>query len=107
MAERACLNTDPDDIMTRKSKMVSFRVSPHEYDKLREACVTRGAGSVSELARAALGHIIIAAVPASRSLDEQLQDLRDRVQTITLDIDRLARSVDANSPRVLSTSASG
>ena len=93
--------------MSRKSKMVSFRVSPAEYAKLREACVTCGAGSVSGLARAALDHIIMAGAPTSRSFGEQLQDLRDRVQILTLDIDRLTRCVEGDTPSILSASAAG
>lgn len=79
-------------MMTRKTKMVSFRVSPYEYDKLRNACMAQGVASVSELVRAAMDRVI-AVSSTSRTFEEQLRDLRDRVQGLTADIDRLSQHV--------------
>ena len=34
-----------------RDKMISFRISSKDYEKLRECCVTEGVRSISELAR--------------------------------------------------------
>ena len=41
-------------VLKRRSKLVSFRLSDEEYEKLRVACVAEGARSISEFARSAL-----------------------------------------------------
>lgn len=38
-------------VLTRKSKIVTFRVSPEEYDALAEACAGSGDRSISAFAR--------------------------------------------------------
>lgn len=80
----------------RKSKMVSFRLSPEEYRKLNDACELQGLGSISELARAALqrlmlnGSVQLPVSVAEAGLAAELSDLRHRVQSLSADIDRLA-----------------
>ncbi|HUQ94781.1 MAG TPA: hypothetical protein VM120_24080 [Bryobacteraceae bacterium] len=76
-------------MIKRRSKMVSFRVSPDEYHRLREACLALGIGSVSEMARAGVQHIAAKHVPAGR-MDAQIHDLRERVRALTDEINRLA-----------------
>jgi len=41
-------------VFKRRTKLVSFRVSDEEYEKLQGACVAEGARSISDFARAAL-----------------------------------------------------
>ena len=41
-------------LLKRRTKLVSFRLSDEEYEKLRVACVAEGARSISEFARSAL-----------------------------------------------------
>jgi hypothetical protein len=41
-------------VVKRRSKLVSFRVSDEEYEKLQGACMAEGARSISEFARSAL-----------------------------------------------------
>ena len=45
-------------MIDRRSKMVSFRLSWEEYKALQQACSTAGVRSLSELARAAMQHLI-------------------------------------------------
>jgi hypothetical protein len=76
----------------RKSKMVSFRLSPEEYRQLRDACSAHGVRSVSELARSAMQGLISnhgSAIP----LHLQLQHLRDRVTLLSCEIDRLSHEL--------------
>jgi hypothetical protein len=77
----------------RKSKMVSFRISPLEYHKLVAACGTHGVDSVSELARMAV-NVLIGASPETRAVNEQLSDLRERVRMLSADLDQLSRRVE-------------
>lgn len=46
-----------------REKMISFRLSAGAYERLRECRVTRGARSISELARAAVSQLIAASRP--------------------------------------------
>ncbi len=81
------------NMMDRKSKMVSFRLSPEEYRQLRDACITQGIRSVSELARTAMQGLMVStgeAVP----LHLQIQELRNRVTVLAEQIDHLARQVE-------------
>ena len=41
-------------ILKRRTKLVSFRLSAEEYEKLQGACAAEGARSISDFARAAL-----------------------------------------------------
>jgi hypothetical protein len=41
-------------VLKRRSRTVIFRVTEDEYDRLRSACLTRGARNVSDFARSAL-----------------------------------------------------
>src|SRR5207253_1319375 len=45
-------------MIRRRTKMISIRVSPDEYVKLRDACTAEGVASVSELARVAMDSIL-------------------------------------------------
>ncbi len=86
----------------RKSKMISFRLSPEEYAILLQACEQRGIRSISELARTAMYHWIADTSPnngnghanGSAVVGEQVRDLRDRVKSISAELDRLVRSVE-------------
>src|SRR4051794_32114321 len=77
----------------RRSKMVSFRVSPEEYSSLCQACSAQGLRSVSELARTAVNNMIRGS-RITATVDDQLQDLRARVQTLSTEVERLSRHVD-------------
>ena len=74
--------------------MISFRVSAEEYHKLRAACTAEGVASVSELARSAI-HSIIQRNGSPAPAHEQIADLRQRVEGLAADIERLAREVNS------------
>ena len=76
----------------RKSKMVTFRVSPDEYDHLRNACSLKGVRSVSELARTAMESLVHSAGPAL-PLDLQIQELRERVSALSDKVDRVCEQL--------------
>jgi hypothetical protein len=77
----------------RKSKMVSFRLSPEEYRQFRNACSEHGVRSVSELARTAMQSLVEAkgsAVP----LYVQVRELRERMTVLSTELDRLGVLVE-------------
>ena len=83
-------------LLDRRSKMVSFRLSPREYQRLQNACAQYGVRSVSELARAAMDHIIRSApAPANGSghWRDEVSELRDRVRNLSTELERLAARV--------------
>ena len=81
------------NMIDRKSRMVSFRLSPEEYRQLRDACVTHGVRSLSELARNAMQGLIVT-TRSDLPLHLQVQELRDRLATLSQQIDRLSQSVE-------------
>ncbi len=77
--------------------MVSFRLSPEEYQRLRETCELHRIRSLSDLARTAMQELIASGwhpVP----LTDEVRDLRDRVRTLTLQMDRLSSLVHSRPP---------
>jgi hypothetical protein len=76
----------------RMSKMISFRLSPEEYNKLLDACPHHGVRNVSELVRAAMNSLVLgngSNVPIT--LQHQVNDLQSRVQQLSVDVNRLVR----------------
>jgi hypothetical protein len=76
----------------RKSKMISFRVSPDGYIKLCEACELRGFVSVSELARVAIEELIGFEL-TTEHVNLQLSSLDNRLSMLRSEVDRLTELV--------------
>jgi hypothetical protein len=73
-------------VFKRRTKLVSFRVSDEEYEKLQGACVAEGARSISEFARSALqrtvwahnnGHTPEATEPVGSGAKELIDTMRE------------------------------
>ena len=73
---------------SRRSKMVTFRVSMEEYQSLEAACMARRVRSISESARAAVRQWI-GETSSSNPLDGELQQVERRIQVLAKEIDRL------------------
>jgi hypothetical protein len=86
---------------TRKSKMVSFRLSGDEYKMLQNACSKSGARSVSELARAAMQKIILEDGFNSASADGDIRELKLKFNVLAAELERLSRLVKNPSPEKL------
>ena len=77
----------------RKSKMVSFRLSPEEYRQLSAVCSTQGVRSISALARVSIQRFID--VDSSKSTPNgQVEDLRLRIRTLEEKLEELAKQMD-------------
>lgn len=78
-------------MLIQKTKTVSFRLSDKDYRRLHEACLTMGVRSISELARSATQRFVSDANIGP--IDQEILDLRTRVQALAADIQELAEKV--------------
>lgn len=82
----------------RRSRMVSFRLSPEEYEQLQSVCATQGARSLSELARAAMQRMISPGRGA-KPLEHEVGDIRNQVRHLSDQVNRLSEVVESLQPR--------
>lgn len=71
----------------RRTRMISFRVSEHEFEQLRTISESEGAGSVSDYARLSLCRGSTASpdniAATIHKLDSELQSLRSHLERLT------------------------
>jgi len=89
---------------SRKTKMISIRVSADEYRRLLDACQANNVPSVSDLARFAMRQVMdnttVTSANAEVALLKEVDALRARVSELTADLDALAQRVKTrNDPR--------
>jgi hypothetical protein len=81
----------------RRTKLVSFRLSDEEYEKIQGACIAEGARSISEFARSVLqrttasnGHH-----PAGNGngIEPVAQELIDTMRELTRQLGKLISSI--------------
>jgi hypothetical protein len=77
---------------SRRSRMVTFRVTMEEYHSLEAACMARRVRSISELARAAVQQWVGEA-SLSNPLDSELQEIERRIQALAKELERLQHVV--------------
>jgi hypothetical protein len=75
-------------VLNRKTKMITFRVSPEDYEKLRIYCLTKGQRSVSDLARLAVSTVLENG--AAPSLETRLADVEGRLHLLSRELLRMA-----------------
>jgi hypothetical protein len=80
-------------VAVRKSKMVSFRLSPADYLRFRAICEQRGVDSLSDLARLAMERFA-ASKDQPDSVSSELLDLRSQVRSLSVELDRIAHLVE-------------
>jgi predicted xylose isomerase-like sugar epimerase len=73
----------------RRSRMVSFRLSPGEYETFAKLCPELGVRSISDIARIALQHLA-AARGGSDPLAFEVRDLRSQLKVMVDEVDRIA-----------------
>ena len=91
-------------ILKRRTKLVSFRLSDEEYEKLQGACIAEGARSLSEFARSALqrtvqvhdgpteGEAVEPVANGARELIDTMQELNRQLGQLVV----LAQSANGN-----------
>jgi hypothetical protein len=85
-------------ILKRRTKLVSFRLSDEEYERVQGACMAEGARSISEYARAALQRTTATAAtktnflqaPVPSSVQPGTQELIDTMRELTRQLGQLA-----------------
>ncbi len=78
----------------KRTKMVSFRLSPAEYTRFRQVCVVKGVRSISDLARVAMTMVASQDVEID-PLSDQVREIRMQVQLISVELDRISNVVEA------------
>lgn len=73
--------------------MVSFRLSPEEYDTFRTLCSSHGVRSLSDLARTAMQKL----AASKHQVDPlwfEVGTLRDQIQSLSREVDRLSHALE-------------
>jgi len=73
-----------------RSRMISFRLTAEEYNRIHELCFAQGARSVSELARVALNMLLAQPERAQReTLESRVGELEGRLHMLSLEVKKL------------------
>lgn len=76
--------------------MVNFRLLEEEYEVLKKICLTEGARSISDFARAAVCDAMgTCSKPAAEPLDVWVRNLDARVQELECAVKRLTEGMEA------------
>ena len=84
--------------LIRRSKMISFRLTPEEYLMLRNACGPNGARSISDMARKAMLQLMVGHGPTD-PLSDKVRKLQDSVRRISLELERIVPLVEGGKSR--------
>jgi predicted DNA-binding protein len=81
-------------LLSKRSKMVSIRLSDDEFRRLRELCTATGARSLSDLARDAMHRLMagdgLGGGAAEERLTERVAELDQRLNNLQERVSRLA-----------------
>ena len=72
----------------RRSRMVSFRLSPEEYARLQAVCSAQGIRSLSDLARTAMQRLI-------EHPSDEIGELRMQMKSLTSELERISRVLES------------
>jgi len=76
-----------------RDKMISFRLSARDYERLREFRVMRGARSISELARAAVSELIGSlSRPSDEALETRVNELEGQLRMLALELKKIKQA---------------
>ena len=82
------------NMLKRRSRMVSFRLSEEEYEGLKHICITVGARSLSDIARDAVQRLLTNGAEPKNDGDAQVRLLNQRMDALDQEVKRLAGLVD-------------
>jgi hypothetical protein len=83
-------------MIKRRSRTVSFRLSPEEYESLKNVSITSGARSVSEFTRS------VACMNSGKgngemdSIEETLRLINEKMDILNRELNRLAKAYEEN-----------
>jgi len=76
-----------------RDKMISFRMSAQDYDRLREFRVIRGARSISELARTAVSKLMNSLAPNHEEmLEVRVSELEGQLRMLALELKKIKQT---------------
>lgn len=91
-----------------RNRLVNFRLSEEEFDKLRASCALYGARSLSDFARSAVMRSVVYGLPCGEAVEEtsekRLAQMEGKVQDLETRLDELVkllaslRESDASAP---------
>ena len=81
-------------VLKGRTKMISLRLSPEEFEALRSLYRFNGSRSVSEFARTAMQRVIAEAVAPPQSLEGRIQELNSKMASIDQDVARLVSLIE-------------
>jgi hypothetical protein len=77
--------------LTRRNKVISIRLSDEEFDQLQNLCVTKGAESISELARNGMKLLLSQETQSGpAAVESRVNQMQDRVTTLDREVARLS-----------------
>ena len=75
-------------VRIRKTKIVTFRITTDEYERLRIFCISKGQRSVSDLARLAVSTVLENG--GAPTVESRLAEVEGRVHFLTRELLRLS-----------------
>jgi hypothetical protein len=78
--------------INRRSRIISFRLSPEEYESLRNLSLSNGARSISEFTRSAACQM--ASNGDTVKLDSALESLNNVISALDRHVERLSQILD-------------
>ena len=78
---------------TRKTKIISLRLSVEEYESLKSVYESRGLRSLSEFARDAMQRVVVGGLADGANLENRIDLLHGKVALLEGEVSRLARAV--------------
>ena len=82
-------------VAKRRDRLVYFRISEEEFEQILKACDSKGARSVSDLARAAVLEFIR---PAKTEPGQQLSETLNSLSAVLDEINHSVRQLVSNAP---------
>jgi len=82
-------------VLKRRTRMVNFRLSEEEYEYLKKVCLTEGARSISDFARAAVCRSMAATGARKEETEVLVHILDGKVGELDREVKQLAEQMQA------------
>jgi hypothetical protein len=97
------LISQPMTVIRRRDRLVYFRISDDEFEQILKACESKGARSVSDLARSAVQEFIKpAGSDAEKHIVDDLKNLRQLINEMQQSIQQLLSATHNSAPNCCS-----
>jgi len=93
------------NVLKRRTRMISFRLSEEEYEGLKRICVRLGARSLSDIARDAVQQLLNNGAELKNDGSAQLRVLYERIDALDREVKRLAGLVDNRNTATVTAAA--